>query len=1029
MRALPLLVEKMAAAKKKQLTTTSLTKVQAVRRTNRVLWSLTAVAVAFIVTIGAGLRVFSDRIQNDVAVAAAIRNAVLIADVLTAPESTSGDVMGLSDQSAGVSATQFDARWAELRRGVLREFRRVDGNGMIVDSSRAGEVGARIPESAMSVLRQGRRVDTQIDFIKGVELPVGVAMSYVPLIINKEFVAAVGVWADRTEDSRDTLRQVQITFAAFAVVFFGFCIPTGFVLRRFLLERFSVENELALKTNELILGEVVAQIGYWSISSRADAMILSGEAERLLGVVAGDTKTSLDNFAGLFRAADKAQILKGLQDVLTGAVQEFQIETTAVDRDGVTHDLRLVAQRRLQTDEASLFGVVIDITSEKTITRTLRDSEEKFRLLTDSASDVISFYDRNRKLTYVSPSVYRVTGYKQEEVIGHDTFAVVHPDDVRALLERRGLTGGQARPNIETAIWRLRRKDGSYIWMESNVSVVDFANSEFQVVSIARDINERIEREKALQEAQDKLKSNADDLRLLATELDMERQRAERADAAKSQFLATMSHELRTPMTGIIGMAELLLGSTRSPEQEKQLRLLTKSARILLDLLNEILDLSKIESGKFELEEIDFSLSDLLQDVHQLFGSVTSEKGVSFELISSGVNVDGLAGDPKRLRQALVNLVGNAIKFTTKGFVRVTTSQRVVDDRIEVSFAIADSGIGISAENIAKLFQPFTQADASTARRFGGTGLGLTISKHFAEAMDGNITVESERGRGSTFTLTVKLRKASNGFAPVVESKARVQGTQVRPLRILFAEDTDTTRYLVVSMLSRQGHTVIAVENGELAIKAAQDDVFDIALIDMHMPVLDGMDAVRTIRAMPMAISKIPIIALTADLIAENIAKYIKAGANIVVGKPIDWPILYGTMASLTMNGTPTTEQATKGALTHPVDTFNSVMLAEIEGMLGAEGLKKLLTKFSTNIGTYRDKLLAAHERRDRKGVTDAAHALRGVASQFGADHLSSLAQRIEERQGNPDELDAVKSDLIRAVDEAVVEADRRSAA
>jgi PAS domain S-box-containing protein len=1003
-------------------TARAVTRDEARRRVALVLWSLAGVLLAFAVTVWLGLNLFASNIQNDIALAAAARNANFVASVLTEVDQNAA-AEGLSAGLSGDAGREFDSVITELRRGVLREYRRLDVNGVVIESSRPGEVGARLPEDVVEELKQGRRVDTHVDFVRGIGLPTGVAMSYAPLIRNEEMIGSIGVWADRTTDALDALRQIQIAFGFLALTFLAFCVPTGVVLRRYLIQRFRVENELALKSTELTLGEAVAQIGYWSISANPPRMTLSAEAERLVGVSRDAVKPTLEDFTDLFSARDRARLSSGLRDLLEGAIPEFQTETSVRSAPGVNHDVRLVAQRRLTGDEASLFGVIINITAEKTFRRSLRESEEKFRLLADSASDVISFYDTDRVLKYVSPSVTRITGWTPEEVIGHDTFEVVHPDDRQNLLSRRGLSG-DAGPQAGVAMWRMRRKDGVYIWMESSVTIIEKNEGDFQVVSIARDVNERIERETALKAAQDELQRNAEELRTLAQELDVQRLRAEQANAAKSQFLATMSHELRTPLTGVIGMADLLLGSKLTIEQEKQVRMLTGSARILLDLLNEILDLSKIESGKFELENVDFLLSDILREARDLFGPASSEKGLALDIPAKAGPVDAVRGDPKRLRQTLVNLLGNAVKFTSAGSVKIAADQTLVGEEVRLTLAVSDTGIGIAPENIQKLFQPFTQAEASTSRRFGGTGLGLAISRRFAEAMGGDIVVSSELGRGSTFTLSVKLAKA-RAAASAQQSDVRAVA-QVKPLRILLAEDTDTTRYLVTAMLARRGHAVVAVENGDLAIKAARDDVFDIALIDMHMPVVDGPEAVRAIRDLPPPASRMPIIALTADVISENTARYISNGADIVVGKPVDWAALDAEMARLT--GAPDVAKA-EPASDAGDRAFNDAMLTEIEDMIGQDGLKKLLMKFSANIQDYREQMLAAHERGDRKALTAAAHALRGVAAQFGANDLAGLAKRIEERQGNPSDMEAAKPQLIGAVQAALAEAERRAAA
>gem|GEM_PF-806009 len=1140
----------------------AMTRDEARGRVAKVLWALTAVALSFVATVWLGLSFFETSIQSDIAKAAAVRNANFVAGVL-AEANQADEVEGLSIELSGGMGREFDTVLAELRRGVLREYRRLDANGVIVESSRDGEIGARLPDEVVAELRQGRRVDTLTDFVKGVSLPVGVAMSYAPLIRNEEVIGSIGVWADRSADSRDSLRQIEIAFAVLAVVFLGFCVPTGALLRRYLIQRFRVENELAQKTTELTLGEAVAQIGYWSISAKPPRLTLSIEAERLIGVSQSLVKPTIEDFADLFAPRDRARVSSGLRDVLAGDIPEFNIETAVRSAPGVHHDVRLVAQRKLAADEASLFGVVIDITAEKNFRRSLRESEEKFRLLADSASDVISFYDKDRTLRYVSPSVTRITGWTPEEIMGHDTFEVVHPEDLPKLLERRGLTGGSG-PQAGVAMWRLRRKDGAYIWMESSVTIIEKDEGDFQVVSIARDVTERVVQERALKEAQDalaesaakfklladsasdvitfynedriiryispsveriigytpeqlvgkefqsfvhpddvaainerrtrvlagvpqtglaswraqkadggyawmestvtiisksedgtkfqavaiarditeriaretalktaqsKLKRNTEELQVLAQELDIQRLRAEQANAAKSQFLATMSHELRTPLTGVIGMADLLLGSMLTPDQEKQVQMLTRSARILLDLLNEILDLSKIESGKFELEYIDFLLSDILDELRDLFAPAASEKGLMLEIPADAGPVNAVRGDPKRLRQTLVNLLGNAVKFTSAGSVKVRAAQVVAGEEVRLTFDVIDTGIGIAPENVRKLFQPFTQAETSTARRFGGTGLGLTISRRFAEAMGGDITVLSEPGKGSTFTLSVKLATAHSDI--VGEQSVFRAAANATPLRILLAEDTDTTRYLVTAMLTRLGHTVVAVENGELAINAAKADVFDLALIDMHMPVVDGPEALRAIRELPPPASRMPLIALTADVIAENTARYLANGADIVVGKPIDWALLGAEMARLTGTAGAATSAAmrTGGATGTNGRAFNDVMLAEIEGMLGTEGLKKLLMKFSANIEGYREQMLDAHAKGDRKALTAAAHALRGIAAQFGADQLAGLAQRIEERQGNPADMEAAKPELIGAVRAAVDDAERRAAA
>ncbi|MBY0509585.1 MAG: PAS domain S-box protein, partial [Rhodospirillaceae bacterium] len=537
--------------------------------------------------------------------------------------------------------------------------------------------------------------------------------------------------------------------------------------------------------------------------------------------------------------------------------------------------------------------VVLDVTERESFQATLRASEERFRLLADNVSDVITLYDQDHVFRYVSPSIEKVAGYKPEDVVGRDIFFWQAENYVQDELSRRlqdALDG--------VMVWRMRRKDGTSVWVESSSTRVPAPAGArgFAVVSALRDVTERVERESELQAVRDRLSNQAQELTVLAQNLDMERERAEAANVAKSQFLAMMSHELRTPMTGVMGMADLLLMSPLSAEQENLTKLLKRSARVLLDLLNDILDFSKIEAGQLEIEDITFSVSEIIGDVVNLFAPVAMEKGVVLESYTPQTYWDGVKGDPKRLRQVLSNLVGNAIKFTGAGRITIGFEQFLENDNdFTLRFSVADTGIGIAEEDAARLFQPFVQADVSTSRKYGGTGLGLAISKRLVEGMGGAITVASELGKGSTFSFTVrsapdrtmqKLENQAPARRPesIKDSfKAAVSG------RILLAEDNETSRFLVTTMLTRMGHTVDAVADGAQAVAAAAAKDYDLVLMDMQMPVMDGPEATSQIRKSASANARIPIIALTADVIADYRSTYFAAGVNAIVGKPVNW--------------------------------------------------------------------------------------------------------------------------------------------
>lgn len=541
------------------------------------------------------------------------------------------------------------------------------------------------------------------------------------------------------------------------------------------------------------------------------------------------------------------------------------------------------------------------------------------------------------------------------------------------------------------------------------------------IVGMRSDITDRIEAETALRKARDTLAGQTRSLRKLAEEIDVARRRAEDADAAKSRFLAMMSHELRTPMTGLMGMIELLSRTRLDSDQTSFIDIMRNSADTLLALLNDILDYSKLEAGKIQLEEIPFSPSKILDDVIRLFKIPATAKGIGIEGTIDERVPPWLLGDPLRLKQILSNLVSNGLKFTNEGSVSVAltvgeTQGETQGEQVEIRGSVRDTGIGIPPEIQGQLFAAFEQGAANTSRRFGGTGLGLSICRRLVEGMAGSISLESQAGVGSTFTFTVLMQTAEK---PDVKEEADVVAEDAAPIHILLAEDNEVNRMLVSRMLAKAGHRVDEAEDGAQAVEAARRRVYDLVLMDMQMPVMDGAEATTEIRAMGGDRAEMPIVALTADAIPEHRHGYIAAGLDDVLLKPVDWNALNRTIlwASRRRRGDVSVDDSLDiGEEILAVPAFDRARVRAAVGSLPPARAAEMIALVPQEAMRQLAQLETAFAAGDINLIRQGAHSMKGLAANFGAVRMERAASRIHEAGQELDKLTDCMADLRRAV-------------
>ena len=653
-------------------------------------------------------------------------------------------------------------------------------------------------------------------------------------------------------------------------------------------ERYRVQNALAesearyrlLTDNATDVIACYDREGVFTFLSPSVTSLMGYEPSELVGRPVGE----------FMNADDLAKVQRQFAAILSDRSDQnaFQFEYRAYRKDGTM--IWLGAHPRAVRDpETGAFvefqDVVRDITARKATEASLAESELRYRLIAERASDLISRIGIDGKVRYISPSLTAITGRRVEDLIGHNLSPFMYPGDAEVSYEHYRRIAMQEPTETPSLIYRIRHVDGHWVWLESNPTVIRNADGEVvEFVAVTRDITKRHQ---------------------IETELRAARDAAEAATAAKAEFMANMSHEIRTPLTAILGFTQLVSGSDALTETVRhQVDRIGSAGRALLAIVNDILDFSKLEAGLISLKPRPVKVNETLAEAAALFEPQAAERALS--LVVEAADLPGhLFLDPDRLRQILLNLISNAVKFTDEGEVRIAASHDAISERLVVS--VCDTGGGMDAEQQAKLFQRFSQVDASTTRRHGGTGLGLAISQGLAEAMGGRIDVTSTVGKGSEFVVTLPAAiclRAEDGVAnPLPEG--------IEGLRLLVADDNSVNRELVRATLTPLGVEIAEACDGHGAVEAALSLPYDVILLDIRMPGMDGVEAAAEIRGGSGPNQFTPILAFSADHNLSRFGENAAKNFNGHVRKPLELSVLLDAiLQAVAWDETPHTQKA-----------------------------------------------------------------------------------------------------------------------
>lgn len=627
--------------------------------------------------------------------------------------------------------------------------------------------------------------------------------------------------------------------------------------------------ELLEAQNWTRLAGQTAGLAYWRFDLTTHT--LSGSNGMIVGAERPADIVDTDKAWSSVHPNDMTRLLAGIRKAVRQN-GEFSDEIRLLRPDGSYRTA--IARGACQHDEdgrvTAVLGAMFDVTELKRMENVAAENERRYRVLAEKVNDVIVWSTLDGRNTYVSPASQAVLGSPGEALLGFNAIDRIHPED-RAQVHGifKTMIGERREHAAEPVLFRIKHQEGHWVWLAGNPTMLfDERGQPNGFIDVLRDITAA---------------------KLVESELLAARAAAEAATSAKTDFLANMSHELRTPLTAIMGFSGLLQECTNLPESAQiYVQRITTAGKSLLAVVNDVLDFSKLEAGQLELDPHSFSVLGLIEDSIGVLDAQASNKGLTL-CVDADIGVPMLVvADSARLRQILLNLLSNAVKFTTEGSVTIRARYGIGPTQTaQLHISVTDTGRGIPADRRDRLFQRFSQADESISRSHGGTGLGLAICKRLVELMGGTIGVESDEGRGSTFWFTIDAPSDSGGQTLPDEEDGPMIAIDLAPAHILLVDDVAVNRELVRAMLTPFGHTFEEAANGAEAVQSAMQAPFDLILMDLQMPGMDGIAAARAIRAAADVNRHTPIVALSANVLPEHLDACWEAGMSDHVAKPI----------------------------------------------------------------------------------------------------------------------------------------------